>query len=243
MKNSYLILVLFFINTLFSQNKEKKPIDPNLPEGNQAFKEKKYADAEAAYRMSAANEKPEAKAIYNLGTSIYKQKSVSEAKQFFVKAIEKATTKEEKHKAFHNLGNSLMKEKNYQEAVEAYKNALRNNPADEQTRYNYALAKKMLKDNPPPPSGGDGKDKKKQPKEQQSQNNNQNQDNQNQDNQNKQNPNKEESNASPKPKPSGLSKDRIENMLEAVDNNEKKVQDKVNKKKVKTNADDNEKDW
>jgi cytochrome c-type biogenesis protein CcmH/NrfG len=34
------------------------------------------------------------------------------------------------------------------QAVEAYKNALRNDPSDEETRYNYALAK-MLKENPP----------------------------------------------------------------------------------------------
>jgi cytochrome c-type biogenesis protein CcmH/NrfG len=42
-----------------------------------------------------------------------------------------------------------MNEKDYTQAVEAYKNALRNDPSDEETRYNYALAKKMLKENPP----------------------------------------------------------------------------------------------
>ena len=67
-----------------------------------------------------------------------------------------AKTATQKHKAFHNLGNVFMKEKNYTEAVEAYKNALRNNPSDDETRYNYALAKKMLKENPPK----DDKDKK-----------------------------------------------------------------------------------
>ena len=55
-----------------------------------------------------------------------------------------------------------MKEKNYTKAVETYKNALRNNPADEETRYNFALAKKMLKDNPPK---DDKKDKKKDKKD------------------------------------------------------------------------------
>jgi hypothetical protein len=34
-----------------------------------------------------------------------------------------------------------MKEKDYTQ-VEAYKDALRNKPSDEETRYNYALAKK-----------------------------------------------------------------------------------------------------
>jgi cytochrome c-type biogenesis protein CcmH/NrfG len=46
-----------------------------------------------------------------------------------------------KHRAFHNLGNVLWM-KRITQAVEAYKNALRNDPSDEETRYNYALAKK-----------------------------------------------------------------------------------------------------
>jgi tetratricopeptide (TPR) repeat protein len=51
------------------------------------------------------------------------------------KALSKSKSHPEKHNAYHNLGNSLMLEKNYDEAVEAYKNALRNNPDDEETRY------------------------------------------------------------------------------------------------------------
>ncbi|HAV54019.1 MAG TPA: hypothetical protein DCX41_03680, partial [Aequorivita sp.] len=47
-------------------------------------------------------------------------------------------------------GNTYMNEKKYTEAVEAYKNALRNNPNDDETRYNLALAKDMLEKNPPP---------------------------------------------------------------------------------------------
>jgi hypothetical protein len=62
-----------------------------------------------------------------------------------------------------------MLDKNYEAAAEAYKNALRNNPNDEETRYNYALAKRKKKDNPPPKDnkkdnkGGGGQDKKPQP--------------------------------------------------------------------------------
>ena len=39
-----------------------------------------------------------------------------------------------------------MLEKKYDLAADAYKNALRNNPKDEETRYNYALAKRKKKD-------------------------------------------------------------------------------------------------
>ena len=54
--------------------------------------------------------------------------------------------KTEKHAALHNMGNVYMKKKEYEKAVESYKNALRNNPSDNETRYNYALAKSLLED-------------------------------------------------------------------------------------------------
>ena len=56
-------------------------------------------------------------------------------------ATKASTSKEEKHKAFHNIGNVLMQNKKCKEAVEAYKNALRNDPTDDETRYNLGLAK------------------------------------------------------------------------------------------------------
>src|SRR5690606_25186698 len=118
--------------------------DKILPKANEAFAEKKYTEAEAQYRISNSKGLSGATPSYNLGNSIYRQKQFSESKYAYSQAYEKATTKEEKHKALHNLGNVYMKEKQYGKAVETYKNALRNNPSDEQTRYNYALAKEYL---------------------------------------------------------------------------------------------------
>ena len=95
-----------------------------------------------------------------MGNSIYKQNQSAESKYQFAKAIKTATTRPEKHQAYHNLGNTLMNEKDYSNAVEAYKNALRNNPTDEETRYNFALAKEYLKNNPPKDDKNKKDDKK-----------------------------------------------------------------------------------
>ena len=68
--------------------------------------------------------------------------------------------KSEKHMAFHNMGNVFMKKKDYAKAVESYKNALRNNPKDDETRYNYALAKELLeKENQKNENKDDNEDK------------------------------------------------------------------------------------
>ena len=248
----YSLLLLSFV--VKAQEKDK-----NLPKGNEAFTDKNFTEAEAEYRISQSKFKKKAIASYNLGNAIYRQNQASEAKYQFAKAIKTAKTKPQKHQAFHNLGNSLMKEKEYQGAVEAYKNALRNNPNDEETRYNYALAKLYLKNNPPKGGGGKdknkNKDKKDDKKENQGQNNKNNSDkDQNKGNQDKPDQNKEGKNpkdkedqnkggGQPEQKPGGVSKQRLERLLEAVNNEEKKVQEKVNLQKVKTNPKKAEKDW
>lgn len=233
--------------------------DKHLPRGNDAFEDKEYASAEAEYRISHSKY-GKSESAYNLGNSIYRQGQVAESKNSFLKAVREAKTYEQKHRAYHNLGNAYMQTKDYQAAVEAYKNALRANPNDEETRYNYALAKKFLKDNPPPESKGD--DKKKDPKDQKDKNKDQNQDqkdkdkqkekqdqqknqnqNQNQDQKNQQNKPDQNQNQ-PKPQPQGgIPKDRLQNMLDAVNNEEKKIQDKMNAKKVKVRPVETEKDW
>ncbi|WP_291251947.1 tetratricopeptide repeat protein, partial [Flavobacterium sp.] len=129
---------------LYAQQKDRI-----LPKANQEYADNKFVEAEANYRISSSKFPNKATAPFNLGNAIYKQKQSSEAKFAYVKALKNSNSRGEKHRAFHNLGNVFMNEKNYTQAVEAYKNALRNNPTDEETRYNYALAKKMLKDNPP----------------------------------------------------------------------------------------------
>ncbi|MBE9575846.1 tetratricopeptide repeat protein [Flavobacterium proteolyticum] len=248
MRNILYIVLLLNSVLLFGQEKDK-----NLYNGNQLFKEKKYADAEADFRVTESKKSPKkATAGYNLGNSVYRQNQQGEAQIRYIQALEHAKTKEEKHRIYHNLGNTFMLDKNYEAAAEAYKNALRNNPNDEETRYNYALAKRKKKDNPPPKNnkkdnkGGGGQDKKPQPEN----NKNDKGDDKKDQDKNKGEDKKEDKGDGEKkedknenPKPSGADKQRIDNILDAVNNAEKKVQDKVNAKKVKARPVSNEKDW
>ena len=242
--------ILFLMSSfVFAQQKDK---DYNLPKGNDYYADKKYTDAEAEYRISQSKFKKKSNSSYNLASSIYRQNFSGEAKLQFAKSVNEAKIKPEKKQAFYGLGNSLMNEKDYTNAVEAYKNALRNDPSDDETRYNYALAKKMLKDNPPKKDDDKNKNKDKNKKEDKKEKPDQNKDpnkdkNDNKDKNNDKKPgdqNKDKQDADqPKPQPSGANKQRIENLLDAVNNEEKKVQDKVNAQKVKAKTTKNEKDW
>jgi tetratricopeptide (TPR) repeat protein len=191
-----------------------------------------------------------------LKKNIMMRKLITEFRNLnFPKALKVAKTKTDKHSVYHNLGNCLMNDKDYQGAVEAYKNALRNNPNDEQTRYNYALAKKMLKENPPKKDDNKNKDKNKDKKDNKDENKDKDKQDQKDQNKDQQDKNKEgdknkdkkdtkdQNDGKPQPQPGGISKQRLDNMLDAVNNEEKKIQDKVNKQKVKANPNKPEKDW
>lgn len=250
---TFLALLFLGLGSMFAQEKDKK-----LPKANEEYAENKFNEAEADYRVSISKFPNRSVSPYNLGNAIYKQNQASEAKYAYAKALKNAKSRIQKHKAYHNLGNVFMKEKDYTQAVEAYKNALRNNPADEQTRYNFALAKKKLKENPPK-DDKDKKDKDKKDKDKKDQNKDKKDgdkdkkdgdkdkdkkdDKKDGDKDKKDGKDKDNKDEQPKPQPGGISKQRLESLLDAVNNEEKKIQDKVNAKKVKGKPVQTEKDW
>jgi tetratricopeptide (TPR) repeat protein len=252
MKNLILPLLLLLSFVVNAQQKDRI-----LPKANEEYAENKFVDAEANYRISDSKFPNKTIAPYNLGNAIYKQNQVAEAKFAYAKALKSAKTRPDKHQAYHNLGNVFMKEKDYTQAVEAYKNALRNNPADEETRYNYALAKKKLKENPPKDDDKkkDKKNDKDKDKDKKKDDKKQDGDKDKKDDKNKDKKDdkgdkdkdnkgpKPDDKGEPKPAPGGISKQRLENLLDAVNKEEKKVQDKVNAQKVKGKPVKTEKDW
>lgn len=243
-----------------------------LSEASQLIKQDKFVKGEAAYRKGISANEKQTTGNYNLGNSYYLRSQNIEAKDRFIKAAKNAETKPERHKAFHNLGNSLMNEKDYGAAVEAYKNALRNTPTDDESRYNLALAKEMLEKNPPE-GGGDDENKDNQDKQDENKEDKKDQENEDKkegddgedkenedrgdqedkdaegDKENKGKPDdpkdpKEEQGQQPQqPIPGKMSPQEVKNLLESMNNEEKKVQDKINAQKQKGAKVKSEKDW
>lgn len=104
-----------------------------------------FVAAEMAYREALSKQTTNVAGAYNLGNAYYNKGNYEEALFRHLETVKLATTKAEKHKAYHNIGNILMRKEKCKEAVEAYKNALRNNPSDDETRYNFAIAKSCTK--------------------------------------------------------------------------------------------------
>ena len=272
--NTFWIFVLTAFNLLQAQEGK---INNHIYEGNTKVEDGALVAAEKSYRkaLSLAPEAPTA--LHNLGNTHFLAEQYEEASQRFFQTQKFSSSKEDKQKAFHNMGNVFMKKKEYQKAVEAYKNALRNNPFDDETRYNYALAKELLENEKPPEEqeqddNKDQKDQKDQEKED-DQEKDQNDQEGDQENKDEQDPNKEgdegeenkdegepknegdqnkkeqdQQNKEPEkekqaPKKGQLSPQQVQNLLDAMNNQEKKVQDKVNEKKVKGVPVRGKKDW
>ena len=258
-------MILFFVlinyNHLIGQLNNS---ENHLFEGNESHQKEVYINSESSYRKSISMDNDKSIGYYNLGNTHYRSKDYDPASQRYFQSQKKATSKLDKHKAFHNMGNVYMKKKEYQKAVESYKNALRNNSLDNETRYNYVLAKELLdkqeKENQNKDSKSDEKEKKKNDKDSKSDdkegdekdsksdnkksdqkdNNGSKSDNKKGEQKDKQDSENKESSQN---KPGQLSNQQIKSLLDAMNKQEKEVQDKVNRKKVKGAPIKNEKDW
>ncbi len=286
-----ILLMGFFLLSLGLQAQTLQENDKKLnKETNKILKtaeeelgENDFSSAEASYRKAVSKNETSTKARYNMANMYYGKEKPAQATSRYKEAAKVAETKEEKHDVFHNMGNSYMEQKKYAEAIAAYKNALRNIPTDEETRYNLALAKKMLEKEQQENKDQDDKkdDQKDKDKEQEKEDQNKdkkeddkgekdkkdqgdNKENEGGDKEEepKKEPEKPDDKGEPKnekeqkdekgeqekeqpqqPQPGQLSPQQIKNLLEAMNNEEKKVQDKINAEKAKGAKTKTAKDW
>jgi Ca-activated chloride channel family protein len=240
----FLGLVVVFLMATLAVHAQTTPggvanVKPNIPSslfnssahlrlrnGDKNYRSGEYAKAETEYRK-AIDRKPSPKGQYNLGNAIYQQKRFPEAIQHYNAASKLANAPDDKASALYNLGNAEFQAGKYEKSIDAYKNALRQNPADLESKFNLAVAQKKLQKQE--------EEKKKEQQDQKNQNQQQNQQNQPQNkNQNQQNQDKQQQQKDqqqqpqPEPDPSQkLSRKEAENLLKIMEDEERKVQSKL----------------
>lgn len=205
--------------------------DRAIRKGNAAFLDGNLQGAISDYAKAGKDER----GMFNLGNAWYKEDSARLAGQSYENAVALSKDPLAQARAYHNLGNSWMKQGKFQEAINAYKEALKRTPADGDTRYNLAYAQKMLarqqqqdknKDN-----GGDQKDqqdKQQQDKQQGDQGK------QKQDQQQKEQQQQQQQRIDPQD---------AKRMLDAAQQQEQDVQDKVRQALQPKPATPPDKDW
>ena len=141
-----------------------------------------------------------------------------------------------KAQAFHNIGVVMQTHRQYGEAIEAYKEALRNNPTDNETRYNLVLCKKQQQQEQQDQNKqNSNQDKKQNPNKDKNKDQNKDQD-QNKDNQDKQD-------REPQPQQQQMSQENAERLLDAAIQEEKRTQDKLQKAMQQPRRKSLQKNW
>ena len=249
---NYVLLIFMSMGSLMSQQNEYESF---IKKGNNSFEENTVL-SEQNYRKAISVSPEFVKGQYNFSNNLYENEYYDEALLNQIEASKYAKTTVDKHQIFHNIGNILMKQEMCKEAVEAYKNALKNNPKDDESRYNLALAKDCAKeDKNENQSEGEDEDEDKEKDKEKDDNENQKDDKDQQGDEEKENEDQKENNKDDKdqqsedknndnkPREKKLSPQQIKNILEAMNQEESKVQEKMNAKKLKGVKLKNEKDW
>ncbi|MDE6180159.1 MAG: aerotolerance regulator BatC [Phocaeicola sp.] len=218
------LLFLLTASSAFAQKTERD----YLRSGSKLYNDSLFIKAEVDFRKSLEINPKSTDGIFNLGNTLLMQQKAKEAMEQFESASKIEKDKDKLAQIYHNMGVILQSSKQYPQCIEAYKESLRNNPKDDETRYNLALAQKLLKDQ----QENQNQDQKQNPQDDK---NNQNKDQQEQNENNQQNQNQQQNKAE-------MSKENAQQLLNAVMQDEKNVQDKV-KKRLQIQGKKLDKDW
>ena len=260
MRRSIIIAILMFatLATSFAQTDRKE-----VRQGNREFKKEGFQNAEIDYKKALLKDSLSNAANFNLGNTYYRMENYSEADKYYSAVSDSLDRAGHGAESFFNQGDSFLKQRNWQAAVEAFKNSLRRNPDDMDAKSNLAYAQKMLENEQQGGGGQNNQDQQQnQDQQNQDQNNDQNQDQQNQDqNQDQQDQNQDQQNqdqnqdnndqnqdqqnqqnqSGEQPK---ISPQAAQQMLQAIQEQERQTQDKVNKEKaLKVKSKQKDKNW
>lgn len=230
-KGYFILLMLLTVSAVaFGQKTDRD----YLRSGNKLYKDSLFVKAEVDYRKALEVNPKSSAAMYNLGNALLMQQKAQEAMEQYQAASRLEKDKAKLAQIYHNMGVIFQSSKKLPECIEAYKESLRNNPHDNETRYNLALAQKQLKDQ----QQNQNQDKQQEQKQDQKQDEQQ----QNKDQQDQDKKDQQQNNQQQQQNQNEMSKENAEQLLNAAMQDEKNVQDKV-KKQIQIQGKKLDKDW
>lgn len=224
----------------------------HIRNGNKLYADSLFEKAEIEYRKALELNPTSVDAMYNLGNALFCQAAKSEEKgnealKQYATAAKLETDKSKLAQIYHNLGTLLYSAQQYPQSVEAYKESLRNNPHDHETRYNLAKAmymnkKQQQEQQDQQQENQNQEQNQEQQQEQQQQEQQQEQQNQEQQQQEQQEQQEQQQQQSQQNEEQ-ISKENAEQILNALMQDEKDIQEKQKKMMQQHQGKTFDKDW
>lgn len=222
--------------------------------GNEQYYDGDYQSGIKSYREALKHDSTSFEAKYDLASALYRDEQYAKADSILTSIVDDSRRSEkERGEVAYNLGNVQFAQKKYKEALSSYRKAMRCNPDDEDAKFNYAFTKRLIQkqeqqqqqqnQDQNQQQNQDQNQQQNQDKQQEDNKGNQEKDNQ-QDKQDKQEDKqdrsqgqddkqdkKEEEQGGGQPQPkSSISPEQQEALLQAIQAEEDKTQDKLKEK-------------
>ena len=236
MIKKFYILSLLLVASVGQVLAQQKTDRDYLRSGNKLYNDSLFIKAEVDYRKALEINPKSTDAMFNLANALLMQQKAKEAMEQYESVSKIEKDKDKLAQIYHNMGVILQSSKQLPQCIEAYKESLRNNPKDDETRYNLALAQKQLKDQQQDQQNQDQQQQQQEQKEDKQEQNKDQQEQEQKDQQQQQNQQQQQQNKNE------MSKENAQQLLNAVMQDEKNVQDKV-KKQLQIQGKKLEKDW
>ncbi|MGI6323606.1 MAG: tetratricopeptide repeat protein [Bacteroidales bacterium] len=230
------LLILLIRISVFSHTACAQADKKFIRQGNREYEKSRYSESEILYRKALDKNKQSADAVFNAGDALYKQEKYEDAGKQFIENINLNEDRNKKSAGFYNLGNSFLKSNKLKESIDAYKNSLRLNPQNLEAKYNLAYAQDLLQQQQQ--QQNQDQQQQKQDKNNQDQNKEKEQDQDQSDNKEQQDQQQQ-----PQQDDQAISKEDAERILNALENDEKNVQEKVKLAKAAKNRVRSAKNW
>lgn len=213
---------------------------------NEAFQRGDYETAAQLYRQAIDQNPDDARLWFNLGNALAQMGSSDEAAEAYEQFKNRATDRQLQAMGDYNKGRLMSDKEEYEEALKHFREALRNNPDDDDARHNYELAQRRqqqqedAQQQQPQPDQDQGEDEQDGEQEQE-----QDQDQQgDQDQQSGQQPENMDQDQDPSEQqsPVDMTREEAENLLDALEQLERELLEN-RKKESSENRPRNDRDW
>ena len=229
---------------------QKMPERRLVRKGNRQFGRERYDKSIDSYTRALEAAPTSFEAAYDLANAMFRAERYDTAEQTLKGIVADSTRSDiDRSEAVYNLGNTQFAQQKLKEALASYRAAMRLNPDDQEAKYNYAYTKHLLQQQEQQQQNDQNKDDQNQDQDQNKDNqqNQQNQQNGQDDKQQDGSQNdpqqgdgdrnqqqgdegdRNEGEGQPQPQ-SGISEQEREAMLEAIQAQEDKTQDKLKEK-------------